>query len=331
MDKGVFVLSLDTELAWGCCSDERKIQRNRRYFMQTRENINSLLNLLERHSISATWNIVGHLFLSSCSPINNVVHPEIIRPRYSWFSGDWFKLDPCSNIESAPIWYGADIVDSIRSCKVPQEIGCHTFSHIIVDDTGCRQECLDSELKVCQDLARGLNIQLKSFVFPRNREFFTNVLADNGFNAYRGREPHWHSRCPEIVQKIAYFVESLLFFVSPPVGIPQKRECWDIKGSYFYGHCDHMAKLLPISFRVVKVKRGIDKAAAEQKVFHLWFHPFNLASNPQGLLKGLDSLFSYVECMRDEGKMENLTMGALANKLEVQNGQASCIGKEIPV
>lgn len=317
MKKGTFVLSLDTELAWGCCGDESKLQSQRRYFMETRDNIKALLDLFEKHTISATWAIVGHLFLSSCAPVNGTVHPEIVRPNYSWFNGDWFKSDPCSDIESDPIWYGKDIVESIRSCKVPQEIGCHTFSHIIVDGIQCRKECLDSELKLCQDLARSLDIELQSFVFPRNKENYVDVLADNGFIAYRGRESHWYNRFPGVIGEMANMADSLMFFVAPPVGIPEKRECWNIKGSYFYGHGAGMGKLLPISCRVAKAKRGIRRAAEEAKVFHLWFHSFNLAINPEGLLAGLDSIFSYVARLRKEGRIDNLAMGTLAKRLEM--------------
>jgi len=320
MKKGVFVLSLDTELAWGCCSDKVRLERNGRYYAETRDSTKSLLDLLEKHKISATWSVVGHLFLSGCSPVNGAVHPEIIRPAYSWFEGDWFKSDPCSDAATDPIWYGRDIVESIQSCKVPQEVGCHTFSHIIVDDPGCRKECLDSELKLCQSLAGELGIRLKSFAFPRNKVNYVDVLADNGFLAYRGKESHWYDRCPDIIQKIVFFTDTFIFFLPPPVEIPEKKECWNIRGSYFYGHSHGLAGLLPVPCRVAKAKRGIDRAAGLGAVFHLWFHPFNLATNPQGLLKGLDRIFAYVESMRNQGKIENLTMGELVRQLEAQNG-----------
>ncbi len=314
LKKGIFVLSLDTELAWGCREDMTMYQHSLAYFLDTRKTINRLLGLLEKYSLSATWAVVGHLFLSECKATNGVKHPEIIGPEY-----DYPKLDPCSNIETDPAWYGQDIIESIRSCKVPQEIACHTFSHVIVASQGCSPERLDSEIKLCQVLARNIGIELKSFVFPNNQENYHDLLAANGFLAFRGKERRWYSQLPELLEKAAFFIDSLAPFVSPPVQLPQKREVWDISGSYFYGHCAGLARLIPIPFRIAKIKKGIRKAARESKVFHLWFHPFNLATNPEGLLAGLDSVFRYVVQLRTEGVIENLTMGELARGLEEED------------
>lgn len=315
MKKGVFVLSLDTELAWGCCFDKSKLKQNTPYFIKARENISALLNLLERYNISATWAVVGHLFLSSCQPVNGVKHPEIVRPKYSWFHGDWFDCDPCSSIESDPVWYGRDIVETIKNCKIPQEIGCHTFSHIIVDDPGCSQHCFNSELKLCRDLADGLGIDLKSFVFPKNKSKYLDSLAANSFIAYRGEKQYWYRKPPALLQYIAYAIDRFLLF-TPPVSSPTKEACWNIEESYFWGHCDGAWKFLPITYRVKQAKMGIDKAARQAQVFHLWFHPFNLATAPNRLLKGLEEVFRYVNRIREESKIENLTMGALVEKLE---------------
>ncbi|MFA5309409.1 MAG: hypothetical protein WC370_08015 [Dehalococcoidales bacterium] len=316
MDKGVFVLSLDLELAWGACFDARKIAHNRRYYQETRANVRALLTLLEKYEISATWFTVGHLFLSSCAPVDGVVHPEVIKPRYRWLDGDWLARDPSSDVAADPIWYGSDIVASLQSCRVPQEIACHTFSHIIVDDPACTPECLDSELKACRALAEKISVPLKSFSFPRNREKYLATLAENGFLSYRGMDAPWYYRCPKTVQKIAYFMDNLLFFVPPPVTVPVKNHCWNIRGSWFYGHSDGLAALLPVPCRVLKISSGLRRAAREKAVFHLWFHPFNMASNPRGLLAGLEDVFRRVRRLRDKGVIENLTMTALVARLE---------------
>jgi hypothetical protein len=316
MNKGVFVLSLDTELAWGTRFDEKLLISNQYYYERTRESIQKLLALFERYNISATWAFVGHLFLSECEPTNNVKHPEIVRPQYNWLKSDWFSIDPCTNVKDDPIWYGKDILEAVKSCKIHQEIGCHTFSHIIAGYPGYSRECLDSELKMCQSLAIPNNIVLRSFVFPKNREEYIDILANNGFTCYRGKEPNWYNVFPDIIQKFLYFTDSFLFFTTPPLIVPTKDKIWNIQGSYFYGHCDGLAKLSPVSFRVSKIKRGIYKAAKEAKVFHLWFHPCNLATNPDKLIAGLDDIFSYVLKLTNQGILNNLTMGKLEEKME---------------
>ncbi|HLF03846.1 MAG TPA: polysaccharide deacetylase, partial [Dehalococcoidia bacterium] len=132
---GTFMLSIDTELAWGSVYNGSFRQRLGHY-ARTREAITRLLALSERYHISATWAVVGHLFLDQCRAVDGIKHPEIIRPEYSWFGGDWFDADPSSDLGTDPFWYGPDIVGQIQECRVPQEIGCHGFSHMIAGDLG---------------------------------------------------------------------------------------------------------------------------------------------------------------------------------------------------
>jgi len=100
--------------------------------------------------------------------------------RQAWLEGDWFDHDPCTNAQQDPMWYGGDVVAAIRACRVPQEIGSHAFSHLIVGDPDCTAESFDSELRACRRVAEPLGIELKSFVFPRNQMGHFDVLASNG-------------------------------------------------------------------------------------------------------------------------------------------------------
>lgn len=50
-DKGIFVLSLDTELAWGMVDKPRSLIGNIRYFQETRAAIDGIIELLEKYQI----------------------------------------------------------------------------------------------------------------------------------------------------------------------------------------------------------------------------------------------------------------------------------------
>ncbi|OIO48503.1 MAG: hypothetical protein AUJ32_00405 [Parcubacteria group bacterium CG1_02_40_82] len=315
LEKGIFILSLDTELAWGSHGEEKYMQ----YYRKERQVINELLSLFEKYKIKATWAMVGHLFLDSCRPINGVKHPEIVRPKCGWLKGDWFDVDPISNIQKANEWYGKDIVYKILNCKARQEIGCHTFSHVVVDDKDCEPECLDSELKVCRNLAWQQGVGLKSFVFPKNMVAHLDVLKKNKFLCFRGENDNWYKNFPAKLKKAIHVFDNYLMLPTRAVS-PEKQEgIWNLAGSYFYVHKDGWAKFLPISFRVAKSKSGIKKAVQQKKIFHLWFHPFNIASSPKKLLAGLEKIFSYVNLWREKGSLENLTMGETAEYLNSMN------------
>lgn len=314
LDTGVFLLSIDAELAWGSVYND-DYERYKAQYEGCRGAINGLLQLLETYEISATWAMVGHLFLDSCTAVGGVKHPEVVRPHYDWFEGDWFAMDPATDIMRDPVWYGKDIVERILNCKTPQEIGCQTFSHIIVGDPGCSEECFDSEIKLCRRLAKEHGIDLKSFVFPRGSVGWLNVLAANSFLVYRGTGHPWNWKLPSAAKKTVYVLDNFLLIPPPVVRPIEEGGIWNIRASYYYPHRTGWGRFLPISFRVVKAKRGLAKASLERAIFHMWFHPFNLTVDTNGLLKGLEHIFREVKALRMEGKLVNLTMGELAERL----------------
>ncbi len=56
---------------------------------------------------------------------------------------------------------------------------------------------------------------------------------------------------------------------------------------------------------------GLRQAASRGNVFHLWTHPFNIASDPDGLFRGLEVIFQEFARLRESGLMSNSTMGDL--------------------
>jgi hypothetical protein len=67
--------------------------------------------------------------------------------------------------------------------------------------------------------------------------------------------------------------------------------------------------------RVSNAKKGIRQAAKKRRIFHLWFHPFNLAADPEGLFNDIETIFTEVCRYRDAGRLDNLTMGDMALSL----------------
>lgn len=308
LDRGAFLLSIDTELAWGTGGR----QEYRQDYDRTRRVIDDLLRLCERHGIRATWAVVGHLFLENCKQVNGVKHPEIVR--MAGKGRDWFDMDPCSDISSDPHWYGSDIVEKIMACPVRQEIGCHSFSHIVAEDD-CTAECFESELAVCRALAQERGIELRSFVFPKNMVKHLGILERRSFAIFRGPDRTWFRRFPRFLRRIAHGIDNYLVPTAPTV-MPEKiGSLWHVPGSYFYVHRRGWARFLPVGFRVRKAISGLRKAAKKKEIFHLWFHPFNVASDPDNLLAGLEKIFRAFSIMRERDMLINITMGELADHL----------------
>lgn len=275
-----------------------------------REIIKRLLSLLEKYSIPATWAVVGHLFLASCSPEKTIKHPEITRPTYRWIEKDWFYPDPASSVKENPEWYGPDILRLIKRFPL-QEIGSHSFSHIIFGDPGCSKQCAEDEIELCVTLAKKMKIKLASFVFPRNSVGYLSLLKKYGFSSFRGENPRY--RIPFIGSNL----RTGEYFLSIPPAVFEPKEVEglvNIPESLYFPSARGVRRYLPNLFRFKKIQQGIDQAIKQQAVFHLWTHPTDFADDTERLLLVFKQVLHYANQKRKEGKLSVLTMQQIAQK-----------------
>lgn len=315
LERGAFTLSLDFELIWGTVDLHGPGRFRRACEVEREVVVDRLLALLAQFEIPATWCVVGHLFLRDCQPSDGTKHPEIVRPSHSWSRGDWFADDPSGSEETDPIFYGATLVEKVIACPVPQEVGCHSFSHVIFGDDGCSRETADSEVSECVRLAHERGLTLRSFAFPRNRVGHLDVLGDHGFTCYRGPEPVWYGRprTPALVKRAAHLFD-VLAASRPPVVTPtlSATGMWNIPGSMLYFPMHGRRRYIPLSPRVRRAIKGIDRAADERAIFHLWFHPTNLADETERMFTGLRAIFERVRQLRSSGALAVASMAELA-------------------
>lgn len=320
LSKGVFVLSMDVELSWGMVDKPDQLRNNTRYIEQARDCIDKLITLFEKYDISATWAVVGHLLLKECQVLDGQKHPDIPRSKYPWYSRDWFEECPCTSDKENPLWYGQDIVNKIINCKVRQEVACHSFAHIPYGDKNTCRAAVKADLSNCIGEAERAGLKLRSFVFPRNNAGYVDELNCFGFEAYRGIEPTWYKAFPEKLRKVCHVLDQFLA-VCPPVSLPRYDQgLYNIPGSMFYIPMNGFRSLIPVKSRIYKARKGIRKAIGHKKIFHLWFHPFNIATNQEKLLYGLEEILKEVYTERRDGKLEVKSMGEIVDLMTLQHG-----------
>lgn len=301
-----FVISLDTELLWGCTAypghkatslllnDEEK----------GRGIINSLLKLFEKHNIAATWAIVGHLFLDYCERENSVLHKKMLRSRKSGCFRHPYTViyrDPLY-IRRDPLYYGRDIVDRILSSPVKHEIASHSFSHIRFSE--CTQKVAEAEVKEAVRLANDLGITLKSFVFPENMIGHVNILKKYGFKVYRGKKIAFSNQNFAVrMVKVA-----LAKIIAPPVEARWMDGIWELPASMLF-----YDPIFPFTL-LIRAKLGVIRAIREKKIFHVYLHPYNLLMDPS-LLEKLNRLLAFVAKRRQRGEITVNTMGEIASRL----------------
>ena len=306
-EAGAFVFSLDTELAWGSVH-HGSYANHESEFDRTRYVVDRLLELFERYSIHGTWAVVGKLMLSPGEDGPAVVEKGLQANRNGHY--EW-RRDGDDRF-----WHGADIVDKIRSCSVPQEIGSHNYTHMIMGMPGSSAEGFDGELKACRAVAAERDINLKSFIYPRNEVAHVDTLARNGFTSYRGVAPTWAWRVPGTTGKrVARLADHFLPIPAPVVQASETDGIVNIPASYSYLHRSGWARYVPISIRVRKSILTMRKAANSAGIFHLWTHPFNIASDPGGLLGGLERIFQEYKRLYDSGLIVSRTMTEVAEQV----------------
>jgi len=303
-DKGVFTISLDTELAWGTF-DKGNVERYEEAYRNTPEVIDRLCDLFDEYEIPATWAVVSHL-LEDCDGD----HADRTSPDFEWVD-DWFSELPCASGMDKDLWYAPWLVDRIQDCETKQEIGLHGSTHMQLGAEGCSRQQAEEEVGAAVETLRSLGVEPKSFVFPRNDIGHLDVLREHGIEAYRGVDARWYERAavPSAVKPPLRFADEAVRG-TPPVVEPIERDgIVEIPGSQVFRPSHDGWQYTPGESSVARAKKGLRRAARTGSVFHLWFHPFNLGHEPERDLKRLESVLATVEKFETDGRLECTQFG----------------------
>jgi len=290
--QAVFTVSIDFELMWGTADRPYSADFRSLCEIERREVVDRLLGLLQEYDISATWGVVGYLFLDRSENVN--------LPRAA-----------IAHKGPAELFHGPDLVDRIRLCKVKQEIGSHSFCHIEMDESKCSPLAAESELAECVRQAGKLGIELKSFIFPRNLVGHLDVLKRHGFTCYRGPEPHWYAKKRRAIRRLGHLFEIAAAKTPPSVVPHEEGGIWNIPGSMLFTPSFGARRCLPVWMRVLRARRGLDRAVSRNEIFHLWFHPTDLACRVDAMMDGLRRIFEHAARLRESGQLVIRPMGDL--------------------
>ena len=334
LERGVFTISIDFELIWGTL-DLFGPDRFRRACQIEREQIiDRLLDLFVEFEVSATWCVLGHLFLEQCRAANGRKHPEIVRPAHSWHSRDWFEHDPGGREGSDSVFLGRSLIEKILACPIPQEIGGHSFSHVIFGDPGCSRETAKSELAASVKAAGDMGIEMRSFAFPRNEVGYLDVLKEFGFECYRGPERNWYENknWPAPVRRLCHLWD-VITAATPAVVLPEITDAglWNLPGSMVYFPMHGLRRFIPISTRITRAVKGLETASRQKRVFHLWFHPTNLADQTDAMFGGLRRILGRASALRARGDIEILSMKSLLTENKTRPDESGDMAVKPPI
>ncbi len=313
-DQGFFILSLDTELATG--RFDRDVLRQKLFSpngSRERESIRRLVDLLEGYGITGTWAIVGHLFFEKCEHCEHC-------PLMDW-KGRYTSFDEVYGT-SNPLWYGADIIDMIRTRGARQEIGFHGYSHKVFSESLMSSQDARIEVQEWQRLADRKSIQPYAVTFPRNQAGHLDILRDAGMICYRGEQESSQLSQIKYFGKILKTIDQLIGLSDIPVfdlHCEENSGLVLLRSSQFLFDINRRFELLLDSInlhnlRTRRIINAVRKAAREKKMIHLWAHPCEFRTE-KDFLK-LQNIITAVAEEVDRGMMRSVGMAEMARLLK---------------
>lgn len=316
LPRGVFIISIDVEFNWGRFD---RPDRDACWALEQngREIIQRLLDLFARRDIPATWALVGHLFLENCAA-GERPHPEIRRPETPWHEGDWYRFDPQGDARDHPQWYAPDVVHSILRASPAHEIASHSFGHILFGHPGCSREAAEDDLNAARKAAAQQHVTLRSIVFPRNSQGHLDLVREAGFVCFRGKDPVFYRDWKGLAKRVAHYLEDFLA-ITPPQARPAMEDgLWNLPGTMMLQGHEGVRALIPPGARRRRAIKGLQQAASKRSLFHLWFHPSNLATAPDLAFAELEEITAEARRLRAAGSIEILTMAQLSERLALE-------------
>lgn len=284
---GSLVLSIDAELGWGF-HDRPSPPMER--LDAARDGWRTLARLTDEYDVPATWAVVGHLLLEDCDGRHDD-HPT---------PPDWFARERSDWQDRPDLRFANDLVADLLAADVDHDVGCHTFSHVIFDDDRMGREVIEAELTASIEQGREYGLEYDSFVFPRNAVGYRDLLAEYGFRVYRPRRGQSQQLRRRLGKLQAVANPGRNDLVEPSVdeyGLVALPPSMYLFG--FQGKLRRMLDSIWIDPVVRQVTAGIDRAVAENGIFHGWLHPSDFLTDRD--VARMRAIFDHVDRRRADG------------------------------
>lgn len=320
---GYFVISLDFEKYWGVFDSlaEKNYQKN---LLNVDLVVDRLLNLSKKYNVKLTFATVGFLF--NKNKAEYLKNKPKVQPSYrNKLHNPYPLIDKIGNDQdSDPIYFGYNTLKEIISHK-DHEIATHTYCHYYCLEEGQTIEQFESDLILAKTVAKKLDVDIKSIVFPRNQvdPDYLKVCKKNGIISYRGVENHtiYKPNSKEKSKKTLHRALRLADAYTNLTGIHtynlkalKNDSMVDVPSSYFFRPYNKRLKFLE-PLKIKRVKKGMLKASKDGEIFHLWFHPHNFGDNIEENFKNLEELFKTYSKLNEKYNFKSVTMSEMAERI----------------
>lgn len=297
------------ELSWGV-HDVFTLEEYGENILGARLAIPKILQLFLKYDIHATWAIVGMLYCKNkkelITSLENLDVPyvkEDLSPKSN-------LINVGENESQDPYHYGLSLINTIK--KFPnQEIGSHSFSHYYCLEDGQRVEHFEKDL---HEVVR-LNEDISTLIFPRNQVNinYLKLCKKYGITAYRGNEDSWIYR--GYTSNTNTNTKRMLRFIDAYVNLTghhtyslksiQTEPLVNVKSSRFLRPYNKRLRRLE-GLRLDRIKKSLTKAAKENEIYHLWWHPHNFGKDIEENLQFLEEILKHVDYLKGKYNFQSL-------------------------
>lgn len=308
---GYLVLSLDFESMWGSIGS-KNVDGFRNRTANESLVVTQLLTLLEKYKIHSTWATVGALAYESKEELLKTINYDINYKEWNLSLSDYI-----SNTDKS--YFLKDLVDKVGNSS-SVEMASHTFTHAYFCSESVNEEIVNQELLKSKNIL-GQYGEVKTIIFPRNQinDKYIPLLKNNGITIYRGKiDRLFNNKYLEFIN--CYFPISRKTTYSTDMIKEDDSGITNIPASLFLRFYNRKFSFLePIKLK--RLKLAMRRSAKKGLVFHLWFHPHNLAGGGyiDKNLKILQKLFEYYKRLNEKYNYQSVNMKELNNLLKGGN------------
>lgn len=322
MKNGKLVISLDFELYWGV-RDAVKLENYKQHLLGVYTVIPRLLDIFSGYKINATFATVGFLFFENKGELLDSLplrKPQYINHALSPYTSHLKMIG--ENEDDDPYHFGCKLIQLIRDRG--HEVGSHTFSHFYCLERGQTSEDFKDDLLAAKKIAAKKDIELKSFVFPRNQyqKEYLKIVKEMGFTSFRGNETSWLFSSK--TQGTGTFFRRPFRLLDAYINLSghncysyshiKKEEPFNIPSSRFLRPYTQKLKSLE-KWRLKRIKDSMTYAANNGLVYHLWWHPHNFGVNISENFSFLEQILIHAQKLNHQYKFESVSMQQLSNEL----------------
>lgn len=314
---GALVISLDFELMWGV-RDHLSLAEYGDAILGARKAVPRMLALFEEFEVQATWATVGLLFAEDRDAMRDFA--PALRPAYTNPAlSPYFTLEGGEigrNEAEDPHYFAASLIE--RIAETPgQELSTHTYSHFYCLEDGATPEAFAADLDAAIAIAREAGHATRSIVFPRNQyaEPHLAVCAARGIRCYRGNPAGFAYRPGDGAENksLAARVWRLTDGIVPLAGYHDASTAPtrpDHPANAPASHFFRAGSTLPVykPLHAAHIRRGMDSAARQGHMYHLWWHPHNAGRRTERFMHTLRGILAHHRHLRDRYGMESLSM-----------------------